>query len=473
MLVPVLPQATKLKVKVAEWMAKRRSAVHSRPKVGVKTNDLAIIVPVLQILLMLGTLAGYERFEPEAGCYLGAYLGMNRPNEEVATPIDSFLAKAGKAHATYHRFIPWDAQFPRTWADSVVRYEVALLISYGMPDSLTMATRYNLQDTVFMRFVRDMKQFGGPIFLRLGWEMNGNWYWWGQCARHFVPAFKRAARIVHDSCPNVAMVWCPNYGSGYPWGGVDEGDAYTAYYPADDSFSYVDWVGLDFYHNLFWGNQYTPLDAILGKPEGSQVYFYRHFCNTLGKPMLFGETSTLENTRNNQIGDLQRWWITTLYDSANLSSHWPKLKAITWFHVLKKEAMGGNYDWVDWRITDSSLTLYRAAIRSSYFLSHPDTGRVVGIVEEKERDTAIGLLNVRQLPSGILVKYEVQPHESGQIEVFDISGKRLLIREFRAGAIGRGEIVITSEALGSSSGILLLALTSERRCLTKKISLAR
>lgn len=391
---------------------------------GLGSERVPNLLTIWILAILPALLFGLERLEPEHGCYLGAYLGVDRPDSEVATTIDTFLLKAGKDHAVYHRYIPYGIPFPRAWADSVKLRNSACLISWGMPDSLAMDTCYGLQDTVFMSFVGEVKDFDGPVFIRLGWEMNGWWYGWGQCYRHYVPAFKRAARVIHDSCPNAAMVWCPNYGGGYPWaneGGHSEGDAYTVYYPADDSFHYVDWVGLDFYHNEYWGNTYTPLAAILGKPDSSIVYFCRHYCDTLGKPFQFGETSTLEWNRGNQNETLQRWWISTLYDSANLSQNWPKLKAISWFHVLKQEWMGGVYNWVDWRITDTNFPVYSQAIRSSYFLSRLDNGAVVekGWTPDAGRDTPIttivrGLLRLSVSPFTI--------HTS----LFDMTGRKVM-----------------------------------------------
>jgi hypothetical protein len=430
---------------------------------------------MLLLMFVSTALFGLERLEPDYGCYLGAYLGVDRPDEEVATPVDTFVAKAGKEHAIYHRFMSYETPFPRAWADSVEARGSACLISWGMPDSLAMDSCYNFQDPVFMRFVSEMEDFGGPVFVRLGWEMNGCWYSWGQCFRHYVPAFKRAARIIHDSCPKAAMVWCPNYGGGYPWsdiGGHSEGDAYTVYYPADDSFHYVDWVGLDFYHNEYWNNTYTPLAAILGKPDSSLVHFYNHYCDTLGKPFLFGETSTLELSRGNQNGTLQRWWIRTLYDSANLNQNWPKLKAINWFHVLKKEWMGGIYDWVDWRITDTNFTVYRQVISSSYFLSHPDTG---GVVENDERSSQAraGVFRARPIPGGILVECQLAPNEQALIAVYDIGGRLVASAPIQANSVGRATLSFSDNQLGAKSGIRFLVLKSRSGFRALKLAIAR
>jgi hypothetical protein len=253
------------------------------------------------------------------------------------------------------------------------------------------------------------------------------------------------------------VVWCPNYGGGYPWApeGHSEGDAYTVYYPSDDSFCYVDWVGLDFYHNEFWTNQYTPLSAILGKPESSAVQFYQHFCDSLRKPMLFGETSTLESTRTNQVGDIQLWWIRTLYNDTTLSRQYPRLKGIVWFHVLKKEDMGGLYDWVDWRITDSCMPLYRQRLSSPYFLSSPDTGTTG--TEDFRQKSPSPCLFIMPVQGSVVAEYSVRPAEHCRLSVFDAGGRRLAVATSQAGADGKGT---ASFSRISCAGVLLVRLES-------------
>ena len=54
------------------------------------------------------------------------------------------------------------------------------------------------------------------ILLRLGPEMNGNWFDYGQNPSEFVDLWKRVYRIVKAKA-NVDFVWSPNFGNGYPY----------------------------------------------------------------------------------------------------------------------------------------------------------------------------------------------------------------------------------------------------------------
>jgi hypothetical protein len=84
--------------------------------------------------------------------------------------------------------------------------------------------------------------YAKPVFLRIDWEMNGDWYpEWGSAAMSpeaYVAAWRHIRAVFQQQgATNAAFIWCPNIGElgGRPW---------TDWYPGDD---YVDWVGLDAY----------------------------------------------------------------------------------------------------------------------------------------------------------------------------------------------------------------------------------
>jgi hypothetical protein len=101
-------------------------------------------------------------------------------------------------------------------------------------------------DSVITAAARNLAKIGKPVFLRWGWEMNGNWYPWGgpdndndpqgyvNCWRHLHQIF--AAQGAH----NVAWVWSINWNNRPP----TATNRFQAYYPGD---AYVDWVGMSGY----------------------------------------------------------------------------------------------------------------------------------------------------------------------------------------------------------------------------------
>lgn len=247
--------------------------------------------------------------------------------------------------------------------------------------------------------------FDVPIFLRWNHEMNGSWYIWSQEPTLYIEKFREFANEIHTRATNVAMVWTPNQGAGYPWtDGVyynsspssadfilldtnKDGiwdyldDPYSPYYPGD---IYVDWVGHSYYH---WSNgavrginevpttgQWGDANGITGTvPNFHDVYAIGH-----NKPMMIAETSALYDPSNIKGGgasevDIKKEWIKQVYnlnDSSNikLSESLPKVKAILWFSQLKyEEEISGD---VDWRLNSNQQVIdyYRQTVSDSYFI---------------------------------------------------------------------------------------------------------
>lgn len=96
--------------------------------------------------------------------------------------------------------------------------------------------------------------FGWPMFLRWGWEMNGNWYTWsgpqnGSDPRVYIRAYQRIWNLFKASgASNVSWVWCPNPSSSPGGTTVTDANNWRYYYPGDD---YVDVVATDIYN---WGD---------------------------------------------------------------------------------------------------------------------------------------------------------------------------------------------------------------------------
>lgn len=97
-------------------------------------------------------------------------------------------------------------------------------------------------DSFFREWAQDALAFGSPVYLRFGFEMNGDWFGWGGHPDLFIRAWRRAHRIFEEEgATNVVWVWSPNAIS-IPrelWNRI------AAYYPGDE---FVDWVALDGYN---------------------------------------------------------------------------------------------------------------------------------------------------------------------------------------------------------------------------------
>ncbi len=167
-------------------------------------------------------------------------------------------------------------------------------------------------DEYFKQAALAVKGFGGPVFISIDHEMNGNWYPYSQAypgadttAADYVAAWQRIVTIFNQNgANNVAWVWSPNVPD---VGGV----GYEAYYPGD---SYVDWVGV----SLYSGNDPTAMDDIYQKYSAKKPFFITEWA-----------TAPEKNRFNPQFpGEVA--WVKEFFDSLN--ERYPRVKAISWFN---------------------------------------------------------------------------------------------------------------------------------------------
>lgn len=183
----------------------------------------------------------------------------------------------------------------------------------------------------------DLAKYGGPVYLRFGHEMNGNWYPWSDGVNGNAPgSYVAAWKHVHDlvlaqGATNVKWVWSPNV----PYPGSTD---LASLYPGADQ---VDVVALDGYN---WGSapgqRWTDPAALFGPGID------RLRAVAPGKPLIVGEVASSE------AGGSKAAWNRDLV--AYLQAQ-PDVLGFVWFD-FQKEA--------DWRIdsTPASATALRDAL---------------------------------------------------------------------------------------------------------------
>jgi hypothetical protein len=185
-----------------------------------------------------------------------------------------------------------------------------------------IAGRY---DKFIRRFARAAKHWGHPFFLRFDWEMNGDWFAWGERANGNRPGqFLAAWRHVHHifrtvGANNATWVWCPNIDPSHVWTSLRE------LYPGP---GYVDWTCLDGYN---WGSR-GPGSA--GARRGGWQSFnslFRSTYNTIvnkiapSKPMILGEVGA------SPFGGSRAAWITKMLQE--LPTSYPKIHGFLWLQT--------------------------------------------------------------------------------------------------------------------------------------------
>ncbi|HVU67282.1 MAG TPA: malectin domain-containing carbohydrate-binding protein [Ktedonobacteraceae bacterium] len=150
-------------------------------------------------------------------------------------------------------------------------------------------------DQHYTNIANALKNAGfADAFIRLGWEQNGDWFWWhatsanatqwAQCFQHAYNAFKSVSS-------SFVIAWNPNKSTN-----MSGFDTRTTY-PGD---SYVDVIAVDFYDmypnypdQATWDADYNTTENG-GSPVGMGAYI--SFANAHGKPLAFPEWGL--NTQN-------------------------------------------------------------------------------------------------------------------------------------------------------------------------------
>jgi len=405
---------------------------------------------------------------PDSGCYHSAFVG----NDSHST----FETLAGKNIAIEMFFRGWPTSnytpdFPLNVCNAIDQNGAVPHITWmpqvpGSPYPLNSIINGSY-DSYINGYAIQVKNWGKPLFIRLGHEFNGDWYTYGGAPNgggtltgfgdptkadgpeRFIAAYKR----VHDlfeanNVDNVVWVWCLNNGSSpnEPWN-VPE-----AYYPGDE---YVDWIGFD-------GYNFGTTQTWSGWTSFYSIYnpMYQKF-KTYNKPIMIGEFASVEQGGNKST------WITDAY-STWIKLVYTQIKAVTWFHIAKIEGTV----YTDWRINSStaSLTAYQNAIADNYFLSSvPATD----VEDEKEIPQFFALEQNYPNPFNptTIIKFSLPSSGNTKLIIYNIFGEKIatLVQSYLSAGIH--EVNFSSENL--SSGIYLYALEFDGKREMRKMVLQK
>jgi beta-mannanase len=307
------------------------------------------------------------------GVYLGTFHG-------VQSSSVTLFEKIGKRIAISAAYLNWSSGFNNGFLSANASVgRISFLTWEFMPGASRKLADYEgrvldaitdgLYDDYLTSWASGMRQFGKPVFLRFGHEMNGDWYPWsgikngggvldGYGSPNLADGPERyvaAYRYIHDhftsqGAENVLWVWCPNAPFEAMERSLGAWNTAAAYYPGDD---YVDWLCFDGYN---WGSsafgqqfnaKWTSFEEIFDSS-------YRELqAINAEKPIIIGEFSSTED------GGSKAEWITSAFSA--IQHKYPQIRALIWFHIAKE---------TDWRINSSEAALeaYRQAVAGDYWL---------------------------------------------------------------------------------------------------------
>ena len=168
-------------------------------------------------------------------------------------------------------------------------------------------------DSYIRKFAEEAKAWGHPFYLRFDWEMNGNWFPWGEGTNgnnpgEYVAAWRHVHNIFSEvGATNATWTWCPN---------VDPNNEFTdvgQFYPGNE---YVDWTCLDGYN--WGGSRWKSFDETF-----SSTYHRIVDGVAPGKPMVIGEVGSAEN------GGSKSAWISEMLKA--LPTRYQGIRGVIWF----------------------------------------------------------------------------------------------------------------------------------------------
>ncbi|MBN2354101.1 MAG: hypothetical protein JXD23_16135 [Spirochaetales bacterium] len=299
------------------------------------------------------TAADLERYTSLAGkkpAFLLTYKAFSQSGKPYAFPMEICHLARGNDIVPY---ITWE---PRDWDSSDPRSKTQSLLGEILDGKW---------DAYIDSWIEGVREYGSPLLLRFGHEMNGNWYPWsgvynggGERARWtgsgqtdgprtYIEAYRYVfSRFYRAGVRNVVWVWSPNSES-LP---AEDWNRFENYYPGD---ACVDLVALDVYN---WGacrcwSKWKSFDEIYGG-------FYDKVLRLCPeKPVMIGEFGCAHK------GENRAQWFRDCFQS--LKTKFNRTKIFTYFHIDNRES-----EDVDFRLDADSESppAMREAMRDPYFL---------------------------------------------------------------------------------------------------------
>jgi mannan endo-1,4-beta-mannosidase len=219
-----------------------------------------------------------------------SYLGVFEPGSPPAyRPVAKFSDLAGRRPNLVGYYSGWAEPFNKPFADMVRKHGVTPFVQIDPRFAKVPAIVSGAYDDYLRSYAISVRNFGHPIVIGFGHEMNASWYPWGYQhvpATTFVAAWRHIVNVFNSQgAKNVTWLWTINQdlpGSG----------PIASWWPGT---KYVTWVGIDGYY-------FAPSDTFKSV-FGTTIQQVRKFTM---KPILLSETAVGPGTRNQfaMIGNL-------------------------------------------------------------------------------------------------------------------------------------------------------------------------
>ena len=255
--------------------------------------------------------AGAQRQQPNQGRaaarkapLLGVFVG-NTPGDVPS--FERWLGREVDGVLGYTAGNTWEeigdpGWFIDLWSriDRPVFWSVPLVPSKGR-NALEEAAS-GAHNAVYRRAAQKLAAFrphDNPVFIRTGWEFNGDWFPWSAAGREraFIGAFRQFVDSFRAVSDRFQFEWNVNMGA-------SKTDPERCY-PGN---AHVDVIGMDFY----WHLQYTSRDPLAAWDkmlnEGHGLRWHQRFAAACGKPTAYSEWGVTTDNAEPILERVKAWF---------------------------------------------------------------------------------------------------------------------------------------------------------------------
>jgi len=315
-------------------------------------------------------------------------------------------------------------------------------------------------------------EYGRPVFLRIGGEMNGRWN--GYHPYDFPRAFRKLVEGIRDiGVDNFASIWCyePDAGSDF----ADSNRAGWKWYPGDDV---VDWFGID----LFDADHFDPDEPDSAETRNGweitkkgRTELFMRFADERGKPVYINELSArhvwitpYDDEVDSTNGEVDwDFWFAPFFEF--LDNH-PGVKAfnyinLDWTQYDQWERWGDARLQINEYIRDQWVEALSSEryIHSGYDIAQHASapGETSAVPDEYDMVVYPNPFN-----STLSVRFSLEHPSNVIISIFDINGRRMTDLANRGFSTGSHQIGRDVGKL--STGIYLIRMTTPEKSQTIK-----
>jgi hypothetical protein len=307
---------------------------------------LAVAIAVIAVAVTITRLrssprqaapAAHLSLPPRPASYLGVYAA---GDPSGYAPITKFAQTAGRQPNIAGYFSGWAEPFATPFAQTARDHGAATIVQIDPTYASIAAIAAGNYDSYLRTFADSVRNFGHPVIIGFGHEMNADWYSWGYThvpPKTFVAAWRHVVTVFRgQGANNVTWLWTINQDR-------SNTGPIASWWPGG---SYVTWVGIDGYY-------YRRRDTF-ARVFGRTIDQVRTLTS---KPVLLSETA---------VGPAagQPVKISDLFQGMRKY----RTLGLVWFDITQHD---GIYHQ-DWRLEDSQSG--QAAFRSgasSLALAHP------------------------------------------------------------------------------------------------------